>query len=569
MTQLEFIQKIAPYCQKYAQKYGFKVASAAIAQACLESAYGTSNKAKHNNFFGLKYRTNRISCNNGTFVDGSSEQKADGSYYAITDQWYNFDTMESGVQGYYQFINTNNYAKVKTATTARQYLEYIREAGYATSLNYVTNVYNVVTKWNLEQYDNFNTGGQPMGYTNSPLVVYTKISPNKTSPRNHAIDTITIHHMAGNLTIETCGNVFAPSSRQASSNYGIGTDGRIGLYCEEKDRSWCSANKANDHRAVTIEVANNTLAPHWTVSDAAMNSLIKLCADICKRNGKNKMVWIADKNTALNRVAAPNEMRMTIHKWFQATGCPGPYLEPRMGYIADEVNKLLGGGSVPVTPTPPPKPSTMPAGLTAANFDSKKYADDYADLKKAFGYDHNKLWNHYLTFGQYEGRKVSKVTVQPTTTPAPTPAPQTETKKYAVQLGAYSNLANAQSMTAIVKKLGYDNVDAAFINGLYKVQVGPYDTAAQVNEVYTKLKNNGYKGIITESTTATIQTTSLPYLVKINTDSLNYRSGPGINYKINGTVKRNQVYTIVEEQNGWGLLKSKAGWLSLNYTVRV
>lgn len=123
MTKQEFIDAIAPYCVKYAKKYGFKVASPAIAQACLESAYGTSTKAQHHNYFGLKYRKNRVTVNNGTFVDGSSEQRPDGSYYPITDQWYNFDTMEAGVEGYYQFINIPNYAKVKTASTPLEYLQ--------------------------------------------------------------------------------------------------------------------------------------------------------------------------------------------------------------------------------------------------------------------------------------------------------------------------------------------------------------------------------------------------------------------------------------------------------------
>jgi len=113
MTPQEFIIAIAPYCVKYAQKYGFKVASPAIAQACLESAYGTSEKAKHHNYFGLKYRPNRLTVNNGTFIDGSYEQEIDGSYYAITDQWYNFDTMEQGVAGYYEFLNITNYAKLR------------------------------------------------------------------------------------------------------------------------------------------------------------------------------------------------------------------------------------------------------------------------------------------------------------------------------------------------------------------------------------------------------------------------------------------------------------------------
>lgn len=184
------------------------------------------------------------------------------------------------------------------------------------------------------------------GYTNSPLVCYTKISPNKTSPRNHVIDTITIHCMAGNLTIENCGNVFAPSARQASSNYGIGSDGRIAMYVEEKDRSWCSSNSANDNRAITIEVANDGGAPDWHVSDKAMAALIQLCADICKRNNIKQLIWSTDKNTRINHLNGAN---MTVHRDYAAKACPGDYLYNKHGYIAAEVNKLLGA---PTTSTP-------------------------------------------------------------------------------------------------------------------------------------------------------------------------------------------------------------------------
>ena len=181
-----------------------------------------------------------------------------------------------------------------------------------------------------------------MGYTNSPLVTYTKISPNKTSPRNHTIDCITIHCMAGNLTVETCGSVFAKESRKASSNYGIGTDGRIAMYVEEKDRSWCSSNSANDNRAITIEVANDGGAPDWHVSDKAMDSLIKLCADICKRNNIKELKWSTNKS---DRVNHKNGCNMTVHRDFAAKACPGAYLYEKHGYIADEVNKLLGNNS--------------------------------------------------------------------------------------------------------------------------------------------------------------------------------------------------------------------------------
>lgn len=177
--------------------------------------------------------------------------------------------------------------------------------------------------------------------SNSPLVSYTKISPNKTSPRNAKIDTITIHHMAGNLSVETCGNVFASTSRGASSNYGIGSDGRIGMYVEEADRSWGTGSGANDNRAITIEVANDGGAPDWHVSDPAIKSLINLCADICIRNGIKRLIWKGDKSL----VGQPDKQNMTIHQWFQATACPGPYLLSMHSYIAEEVNKILAKNS--------------------------------------------------------------------------------------------------------------------------------------------------------------------------------------------------------------------------------
>ena len=165
--------------------------------------------------------------------------------------------------------------------------------------------------------------------SNSKLVDYVKISPYKTSPRNNKIDKITIHHMAGDLSVETCGNVF--QQRRASSNYGIGSDGRVGMYVEEADRSWASSNAANDNRAVTIEVANSSTGGNWPVSDAALAKLIDLCVDICQRNGIEKLKFTGDKNG-----------NMTMHNYFAATLCPGPYLESKFQYIADEVNKRIG-----------------------------------------------------------------------------------------------------------------------------------------------------------------------------------------------------------------------------------
>ena len=179
-----------------------------------------------------------------------------------------------------------------------------------------------------------------MAYTNSKLVSYTKLSPNCSKPRRKPITKITIHHMAGNLSIESCGAGFANPTRRASSNYGVGTDGRIGLYVEEKNRSWCSSNSDNDNRAVTIEVANCGGAPDWKVSDKALEATIDLCVDICKRNGIKKLYFTGNRNGNL-----------TLHKYFKATECPGKYLEGKMPEIAKEVNKRLSANTKPASST--------------------------------------------------------------------------------------------------------------------------------------------------------------------------------------------------------------------------
>lgn len=166
--------------------------------------------------------------------------------------------------------------------------------------------------------------------SNSKLVSYTKLSPNCNKPRKSKIDTITIHHMAGNLSVEDCGAIFAKSGRQASANYGVGSDGRVALYVDEANRAWTSSNAANDHRAVTIEVANDGGAPDWHVSAAALEATVALCVDICKRNGIPRLNYTGTK--------AGN---LTMHKWFAATLCPGPYLSGKFPYIAEEVNRRL------------------------------------------------------------------------------------------------------------------------------------------------------------------------------------------------------------------------------------
>jgi hypothetical protein len=166
--------------------------------------------------------------------------------------------------------------------------------------------------------------------SNSNLVSYTRISPNKSVPRKAPIDKITIHHCAGSLSLYTIGKIFYNADRNASSNYAIESGGKVGMYVEEKDRAWTSSSSSNDNRAVTIEVANSSIGGEWPVSASAYNALIALCVDICKRNGIKKLNYTGNASGNL-----------TEHRYFAATLCPGPYLHNRMAQIANDVNKVL------------------------------------------------------------------------------------------------------------------------------------------------------------------------------------------------------------------------------------
>lgn len=180
---------------------------------------------------------------------------------------------------------------------------------------------------------------------NSSLVSYTKLSPNFTPGRVN-YTRITPHCMVGQLSAKACGDIFAPRSRKASSNYGIGKDGEVGLYVEEKNRSWCSSSAANDTRAITIECACDLTSP-FAMNDKVWASLVKLCADICRRHGKNKLLWLGSKSAALNYSPKSNEMILTAHRWFHNTACPGEWLYGREGKLADDVNAILSGGDIP------------------------------------------------------------------------------------------------------------------------------------------------------------------------------------------------------------------------------
>lgn len=208
--------------------------------------------------------------------------------------------------------------------------------------------------------------------TNSSLVEFVKLSPNCTQPRNHVIDTITIHCMAGNLTIESCGNMFYSAERDASSNYGIDSNGRIGLYVQEKDRSWCSSSSSNDNRAITIEVANDGDEDSgWHVSNKAYMSLINLIADICNRNNIKKLLWKGDKNL----IGQIDKQNMTVHRWFANKACPGDYLYNLHSDIANKVNQILESGELNMTKEEAKKIVKEKAGLSDSTI--QFIADDY------------------------------------------------------------------------------------------------------------------------------------------------------------------------------------------------
>lgn len=312
-----------------------------------------------------------------------------------------------------------------------------------------------------------------MAYTNSSLVSFTQLSPNHSGQRTHAIDRITPHCVVGQCSVETLGRIFLPTFRQASCNYGIGVDGRVGMYVEEKNRSWCSSSNANDQRAVTIECASDTTAP-YAFKDVVYQKLITLCIDICKRNCKKKLLWLGDNDKTLNYSHAADEMVLTVHRWFANKSCPGDWMYARMGDLASKVTAALSGT---------------------------------VTTQKQL-YRVRKTWSDSKS-----------------------------------QKGAYKILANAKACAD--KNPGYS----------------VFDTDG--NAVYTS--ETGSVGVTGDAT----------FKVRVSVPDLNIRSGPGTNYAATGRFTGAGVFTITAVQsgqgssNGWGKLKSGAGWIALDYAKRI
>ena len=257
--------------------------------------------------------------------------------------------------------------------------------------------------------------------SNSPLVTYTKLSPNHSGARTHTIDRITPHCVVGQLSAAGICGCF-PAGRDASCNYAIGTDGDVGLCVEEANRSWCSSSNANDQRAVTIECASDRSEP-YAMNSKVYATLVNLCVDICKRNGKNKLLWFGDKSKSLNYSPKSNEMVLTVHRWFANKSCPGNWLYARMGNLAAEVtDRLTGGTSNQGGGNMLSDGKTLYRVQTGA-FSKRSNADAWAAKLKAAGFD-----TYIVQMGNL----------------------------YKVQVGAYSQKSNAENMMAKLKAVGYD-----------------------------------------------------------------------------------------------------------------
>lgn len=242
---------------------------------------------------------------------------------------------------------------------------------------------------------------------NSKLVSYTKLSPNHSGQRTHSIDRITPHCVVGQLSCERICDCF-PAGRGASCNYSIGSDGRISLCVEEKNRSWCSSSNANDQRAVTIECASDKTAP-YAMTDAVYTALIDLCTDICKRNGKKKLLWFGDKDKTLSYEPKADEMIITVHRWFANKSCPGDWLYDRLGDLAKKVTSRLDS-------------ATLYRVQTGA-YSQRANADTQLAKVKAAGFD-----TYMVKAGNL----------------------------YKIQVGAFSIKANADAMAEKLKAAGFD-----------------------------------------------------------------------------------------------------------------
>ena len=424
--------------------------------------------------------------------------------------------------------------------------------------------------------------------SNSPLVTYTRISSHKNSPRNHVIDTITIHCIVGQCTAKQGCDYFATTDRDCSANYVVGKDGSIGLSVDEKDRSWCSSSSSNDNRAVTIEVASDKTDP-YAVTDAAYNALIQLVADICKRNNIKELKWKADKSL----IGQVDKQNMTVHRWFANKSCPGEYLYSRHADIAAMVNAILGYAS---SSSKGMQASEL-AGLSEADAIKKVGALFTADQKESgilasvsaaqfileSGYGKSELsQNANNVFGMkkslsgntwkgssWDGSSIYQKKTQ-----------EWDGEKYITITADFRKYSCIEKSIAdhSAYLLGAENGSALRYAGLkgctdYKkafqiIKNGGYATAPDYVEklcaIVEKWNLTQYDMKANAAPSEPEKNTfpACPFTVKVIIDDLNYRSAPSMEGNVNGQTGKG-VFTIMEVKDGWGRLKSGAGWIYL------
>lgn len=457
-----------------------------------------------------------------------------------------------------------------------------------------------------------------MAYTNSPLVVYTKLSPNHSGQRTHSIDRITPHCVVGQLSAESICGCFISPDRQASCNYGIGSDGRVSLCVEEKNRSWCTSSRENDQRAITIECASDSKHP-YAFRDVVYNSLVELCIDICKRNGKSKLLWLGDKDKTLNYIPKSDEMVLTVHRWTANKSCPGDWMYARMGDLASKVTAALNADTKPTDTTPIETDNTPAIDVT----DPEKTI--WNTLKAAIG-------NAYGTAGlmgnlyaesalkpgnlQNTGNKALGMTDEQFV--AAVDSGEYSADKfihdgYGMGLAQWTYYTRKQALLNFVKAAGrsigdletqlafllqeikgYTSVwntltSATSVREASDVVLKKYERPANQSEsVQVKRASYGQqyydKYAAADTTTpaaptapSTPETVSFPYKVRVSIDNLRIRRGPGTNYSSRGYTGAG-IFTIVDEADGpgatrWGLLKSykskRNGWISLDYAAKL
>lgn len=432
-----------------------------------------------------------------------------------------------------------------------------------------------------------------MRYTNSSMVAYTKLSPNHSGQRTHAIDRISPHCVVGRCTAEGLGDWFAKTSTQASSNYGIDKNGRVGMYVEEKNRSWCTSSNANDQRAITIECASDNTEP-YAMNSKVYDMLIKLCTDICKRNGKKKLLWFADKDKSLNYAPKSDEMVITVHRWFANKSCPGNWLYARLGDVASKVTANLSG----TTETTKGTQATVFAKLAESEVVAKSGAFFTADQKKSgilasismaqfileSGYGKSELaQNANNCFGMktslsgntwsgstWDGKSKYTKKTQEEYTKGEMTTITAEFRKYSCIEDSIADHSAYLLGAKNGSKLRYDGLKGCtdYKKAAQLIKDGGYATSstyvASLCNIIEKWKLTQFdvKVNATEPGDTVKKFPATPFLVRVLINNLNYRSEPSMNGRVNGQTGVG-TFTITEVKDGWGRLKSGAGWIWL------